>query len=173
MNVKFLNPFVEAAYEVLKTETRQDVTRGDLRLENGSYVTDDLTVILSLVGAVEGTVFYSMPKSTGIRLASIILGEPFEDLAELAQSGIAEIGNVITGRASMKLSDAGFETNISPPTLLLGRGASISTLEFPRLIVPLGTVAGAVLIHLALRQGSGKYLRTAQIPVPKAFETPV
>uniref|UniRef100_A0A7C4PND0 Chemotaxis protein CheX n=1 Tax=Anaerolinea thermolimosa TaxID=229919 RepID=A0A7C4PND0_9CHLR len=65
MNVKFLNPFVEAAYEVLTAETRQEVTRGDLKLENGTYLTDDLTVILSLVGAVEGTVFYSMSAATG------------------------------------------------------------------------------------------------------------
>ncbi|MBI4926789.1 MAG: chemotaxis protein CheX [Anaerolineae bacterium] len=169
MNVKFLNPFVEAAAEVLKTETGQEVNRGDLRLENGNYQTDDLTVILSLVGAVEGTVFYSMSEQTGCQLASIILGEQFEKLEYLAQSGIAEVGNVITGRASMKLADAGFETTISPPALLLGKGAAISTLDFPRLVVPLLTAAGPILIHLALRQGNARGLKTADMSVPKAF----
>jgi CheY-specific phosphatase CheX len=33
----------------------------------------------------------------------------------LAQSGIAELANVITGRASVKLSQAGYEATISPP----------------------------------------------------------
>ncbi|GAP07888.1 MAG TPA: chemotaxis protein CheX [Anaerolinea thermolimosa] len=172
MNVKFLNPFVEAAYEVLTAETRQEVTRGDLKLENGTYLTDDLTVILSLVGAVEGTVFYSMSAATGAKLATILMGEKFDAVQGLAQSGVAEIGNVITGRASMKLSEAGFETTISPPTLLLGKGASISTLDVPRLIVPLMTVAGPVLIHLALRQGSANGLRAAQLSIPKAFQVP-
>jgi chemotaxis protein CheX len=171
MNVKFLNPFVEAAYEVLKTETTQEIQRGDLRLENGVYITDDATVILSLVGAVEGTVFYSMSNDTALKMASILMGENFDKLEYLAQSGIAELGNVITGRASMKLSEAGYESTISPPSLILGRGAQISTLDFPRLIVPLVTAAGPFMIHLALRQGATS-LKTPQIAIPRAFETP-
>ena len=169
MNVKFLNPFVEAAYEVLKTETGQEIIRGDLRLENGAYVTDDATVILSLVGAVEGTVFYSMSNETAIKMASTMMGESFETLEYLAQSGIAELGNMITGRATMKLSEAGYESTISPPSLIMGKGASISTLDFPRLIVPLNTAVGVFMIHLALRQGSSA-LKTSQIPVPRAFD---
>jgi len=169
MNVKFLNPFVEAAYEVLKTETGQEIARGDLRLENGVYVTDDATVILSLVGAVEGTVFYSMNNETAMKMASLMMGESFDSFGYLAQSGIAELGNMITGRASMKLSDAGYESTISTPSLIMGKGASISTLDFPRLVVPLNTAAGPFMIHLALRQGTTT-LKTPQMAIPRAFE---
>jgi chemotaxis protein CheX len=172
MNVKFLNPFVEAASEVLRVETGNDVQRGELRLENGMYVTDDLTVIISLVGAVDGTVFYSMSKPVSLKLASIILGEEMTELDSLAQSGIAEIGNVVTGRASMRLAEAGFETTISTPSLIIGNGASISTLDYPRLVVPLLTLAGAVTIHLALRMGKENGLKTPQLAIPKAFEVP-
>lgn len=170
MNVKFLNPFVEAAYEVLRVETGQEIVRGELSLENGAYVTDDATVILSLVGSVEGTVFYSMSNETAVALASILMGEPLEKFEILAQSGIAELGNVITGRASMKLAEAGFESTISPPALILGKGASISTLDYLRLVVPLEMQAGRVMIHLALRPGKNA-LKTPQIAIPKAFET--
>ena len=168
MNVKFLNPFVEAAYEVLKTETGHEIDRGDLKLENGSYITDDVTVILSLVGAVEGTVFYSMSNATAVKIGSIMLGETFDKLDYLVQSGIAELGNVITGRASMKLADLGYESTISPPALIIGRGAAISTLDFPRLVVPLVSQAGEMVIHLALRQGNGRGLKTPQLAIPKA-----
>lgn len=170
MNVKFLNPFVEAAYEVLKQETGDDISRGELRLETGTYSTDDVTVILSLVGAVEGTVLYSMPNTTAINVASRLMGETFQMLEELAQSGIAELGNVITGRASMKLADAGFEANISPPSLIMGRGATLSTLGFPRLVVPLILPLGSILIHLALREGAAKNIRTPQLAIPKPFD---
>jgi chemotaxis protein CheX len=172
MNVKFLNPFIEAAYEVLKTETKNEIQRGELRLDNDSYVTDDLTVILSLVGAVVGTVFYSMNLDTGIELASKIMGERFEKFDILAQSGIAELGNVITGRASMKLAEAGYESTISPPALILGKGATISTLDYARLVVPLKTNAGLFMIHLALRFGTTRDLSTPQIAIPRAFEKP-
>lgn len=167
MNVKFLNPFVDAAHEILKFETHESVSRGELRLDSGSYQTDDVTVIISLVGAVDGTVFYSMSKEVAIGLASTLMGEKFETLDRLAQSGIAELGNVITGQASMKLAAAGYESNISTPSLLIGRGATISTLEFPRLVVPLQTSMGPLVIHLALHEGVNKNLKTPDIQTPK------
>ena len=153
MNVRFLNPFVEAAFEVLQADANVRMERGQIGLEKETYVTDDVTVILSLVGKVEGNVFYSMNEATALELASRILGEPLDVFDSLAQSGIAEIGNVITGRASVKLSQAGYEANISPPSLLQGKNAVISTLDYARLVVPLHGECGTVTIHLALREG--------------------
>ncbi len=167
MNVKFLNPFVGSAYDILSLEMKETIQRGDLRLDNGAYKTDDVTVIISLVGAVDGSVFYSMSKEVAVGLASILMGEKFEALDRLAQSGVAELGNVITGQASMKLAEAGYESNISTPSLIIGKGATISTLEFPRLIVPLFTSLGSLTIHLALREGLQSNLKTSQIKIPK------
>lgn len=172
MNVKFLNPFVSSAHETLSLEMHETIEREDLRLESGSYVTDDVTVIISLIGAVDGTVFYSMSKETATQMASVLMGEKFESLDKLAQSGIAELGNVITGRASMKLAEAGYESNISTPSLIIGKGATISTLEYPRLIVPLATSMGSLTIHLALREGLQTGLKALQVGTPKAFEVP-
>jgi chemotaxis protein CheX len=167
MNVKFLNPFVSSAHDILSFEIHESVQRGDLRLDNGSYQTDDVTVIISLVGAVDGTVFYSMSKEVAVSFASILMGEKFDSLDRLAQSGIAELGNVITGQASMKLAQAGYESNISTPSLIIGKGATISTLEFPRLVVPLTTSIGSMTIHLALRDGVQSNLTTPQLEIPK------
>lgn len=172
MNVKFLNPFVSAAHEILSMEMHETVKRGDLRLENGPYQTDDVTVIISLIGAVDGTVFFSMAKEAATQLASILMGEKLNSLDKLAQSGIAELGNVITGRASMKLSEAGYESNISTPSLIIGKGATISTLEYPRLTVPLKTSVGSMTIHLALREGIQKTLTTPQLATPEVFKFP-
>lgn len=170
MNVKYLIPFVEAAYEVLFAEANCKMKRGDLSLEKSAYITDDLTVIISLVGDVEGTVFYSLPRKTALWIVTSMMGENITELTSLAQSGIAELGNVITGRASVKLSQAGFQSTISPPTLLLGKGATISTLDFPRVVVPLEGEAGMMVIHLALREASRKGHNAALLQVPSAPE---
>jgi chemotaxis protein CheX len=166
MNVKFLNPFVEAATEVIESETSIVLQRGDLGLEKSPYQTDDITVIIAMVGAVYGNVLYSMSYITAVALASRMLGEKLEAFDALAQSGIAELGNVITGRASVKLADAGYESTISPPTLVVGKGIQISTLDRPRLVVPFNSESGPVVIHLALREGVGVPLPTAHIPIP-------
>jgi chemotaxis protein CheX len=172
MNVKFLNPFVTAAHETLSQEMHETVEREDLRLENGPYLTNDVTVIISLIGAVDGTVFFSMSEATAVQLASVLMGEKFATLDKLAQSGIAELGNVITGRASMRLAEAGYEANISTPSVILGKGATISTLEYPRLVVPLATSLGSMTIHLALRESLKTGLKTPQLAYPKSFEVP-
>ncbi len=168
MNVKYLIPFVEAAYEVMLAEANIKMKRGDLKLEKSVYITDDITVIISLVGDVEGTVFYSMSKPTGLWIVSKMLGEEISEMTHLAQSGIAELGNVITGRASVKLSQAGYQSTISPPTLLQSKGATISTLDFSRVIVPLEGETGVFVIHLALRESSSKGHNAATLAVPQA-----
>jgi chemotaxis protein CheX len=168
MNIKYLLPFVDAAYEVLKAEIRTDLKRGELALDKGHYHTDDLTVILSLVGDLEGTVFYSMSSLTGMKIASAIMGEEFTEFNQLAQSGVAELGNVITGRATVKMSQAGFETNISPPTMIMGKGATISTIDLPRLIIPLSGDVGTITIHLAIRDAGNKGVSVADQAVPEA-----
>lgn len=155
MNVKFIKPFVEAAYEVLKVEAGVSVTRGGISLQKSAHTTNDVTVIISMVGQVEGVVFYGMSEQTAINIVSNIIGQPFEEFDELAQSGIGELGNVITGQASRRLFEAGFEADISPPTLLQGKDVIISTLDFQRLLVPLETELGSFEITLALREGIG------------------
>ena len=168
MKVQILNPFIQAAYDVLKAEANCVTQRGDLSLDKAAYITNDVTVILNLVGQVEGMVFYGLAQETAIFLASAILGEKFDELNPLAQSGIAELGNVITGRASVMLSADNIHCNISPPALLLGKGAVISTLDVPRIVVPLISPQGQIIIHLALRHNEKPSYKTNQIPIPTA-----
>jgi chemotaxis protein CheX len=150
MEVNFLSLFVNSACEVLSLEMREKVQRRNMVLESGSHMTDDVTVIISLIGSLNGTVFFSMSDEAAIQLASVLMGEKFEVLDKLAQSGIAELGNVITGRASMKFAESGCEADISTPALVIGKGVAISTLEYPRFVVPLDTSMGTITIHLAL-----------------------
>lgn len=170
MNVKFLNPFVDATCEVIKVETSIMLDRGDLTLDKEPYVTDDVMVIISLVGRVVGNVIFGMSKETALALASKIMGEPFAEFDMLAQSGIAELGNVITGKASVKLTEAGFESVISPPTMLQGKGATISTLDIARLVVPFHSEVGTISIHLALREGAVKTFSAAVTPVAESMQ---
>lgn len=151
MDVKLLNPFTEAAAEVLKAEVEETVVRGALTLHKSALTTDDITVLINLVGDVYGTVMYCMAIPTGLKLVSKIMGQEFTTLDSLAQSGIAELGNVISGRAMIKFSQSGYKADISTPTVVTGQGVEISTLDFPRIVVPLETSLGPITVHIALR----------------------
>jgi chemotaxis protein CheX len=165
MNVKFLNPFVEAAVEVLQAECQISVQRGNLSLQKSALTTDDITVLISLIGQVQGVVLYGLSTSTGLALVSRVMGQDFAEFDNLAQSGIAELGNVISGRATVNLSKTGFASNISPPTLIQGKGVTISTLDFPRIVVPLTSEVGQVVVHLAIRESPPGMSESIFVPV--------
>jgi chemotaxis protein CheX len=158
MDVKLLNPFIQAAVEVLKAEVGATVSRKDLFLQKSSLTSDDITVLINLVGDVYGVVMYGMPMSTGLHMISNIMGQDFNELNPLAQSGVAELGNVISGQATIRFSEAGYHSNISTPTVLIGSGIEISTLDFHRIVVPFETQFGPFTVHLALREKSSNML---------------
>lgn len=152
MNVKFLNPFVDAAAEVLMAEAKVDIKKGTLTLQKSALTTDEVTVLINLVGQVQGVVLFGLSESLGMHLVSKMMGQNFTEFDNLAQSGVAELGNVISGRATVMLSSAGYQSTISPPTMIKGKGVQISTLDFPRIVVPLTCEFGDMVIHLALRE---------------------
>lgn len=152
MDAKLLNPFIRGAVEVLKAEVGLTVSRGELALQKSSLTSDDLTVLINLIGDVYGVVMYGMAITTGLNIVSKIMGQDFAELDSLAQSGIAELGNVISGQATVRFSEAGYRSNISTPMMLIGNGIEVSTLDFPRIVVPLETEFGLFTVHLALRE---------------------
>ena len=84
MNVRYLNPFVQAAKDVVKAELNTQVTRGDLSLEKSSMTTNELTVLITMVGELQGIVLYSMETRTGLNMVGRVLDQEFN---EFEQSG--------------------------------------------------------------------------------------
>ena len=165
MNVNFMNPFIESAAEVLRVECNLIIERGKLSVTKSSLTTNEISVLLSLVGQVNGIVLYELSIATGLALVERVLGQAFPEFDGLAQSGVAELGNVITGRATVKLSEAGFSSNISAPTLIQGKNTTISTLDFARIVVPLKTEVGEIIVHLSLRETPEGVSSLSEIPL--------
>jgi chemotaxis protein CheX len=152
MDAKLLNPFIQGAVEVLKAEVDLTVERRELSLQKSALTSDDITVLINLIGDVYGVVMYGMATATVLKIVSKIMDQDFVELNSLAQSGIAELGNVISGQATVRFSEAGYHSNISTPMMLIGNGIEISTLDFPRIVVPLETELGLFTVHLALKE---------------------
>jgi chemotaxis protein CheX len=151
MDARILTPFLQSAVEVLTAEIGGTIERGQISIQSSSYATADVNVILTLVGRLQGVVIYGMSTDTALGMVSSMIGQRLTELDELAQSGVAELGNVITGRASTLLAASGYVCNLSVPTLVIGR-AMISVLDFQRVAVPLSCRHGLIEVHLALRE---------------------
>jgi chemotaxis protein CheX len=152
VKAEFVNPFVTAAFQVLQTETRSEVGKGQVTLQDSPLVSDEVTVLIGVVGRAQGLVLYGMSEKTAKALVSAMTGEGVVVFDNLAESAVAELGNVITGLASGELERAGYPCKIAPPSVVVGKGTSISTLSIKRLVIPLETKLGDIAVHVALRE---------------------
>jgi chemotaxis protein CheX len=153
MRVEYINPFVEAAFNVLKEVLNSDVKRGDLYLKSTTMSIMGVAALVGLAGDVEGRVLFDMTKETALSIAGAMNGEQFTQLDELAKATITELANMITAQAVTKLHDLGFKFDLTPPALFSGENMEISNREVEALIVPmdLGT-NGKIEINVAVRE---------------------
>ena len=151
MKVEIVNPFIQAATEVLESELGGESQRGELRLHKSAVTTDEVTAIVGVTGTVIGLVLYSMNETTALAILSRTMNQDFGEFDALAQSGIGELGNVITGRAGVLLSQAGYPSNMTPPAVVVGTGTMVTTLDLNRLVLPLETAVGSLEVQIVLR----------------------
>jgi chemotaxis protein CheX len=153
MKVEFVNPFASAVLMVFQKEFGMNVMRDSLALQQGPLTGADVNTIIGVTGQLEGQVIYTFDERVALRIASALMGEPLEELDELAKSAVAELGNIITGNAAIGLSENGFNCILTPPTLLTGKELIVTTFT-PVLNIPFSTDFGMVTVHVALRERS-------------------
>lgn len=152
MRVEYINPFVEAAFDILKEVVSSDLKRGELYLKGSPQPVLGVTAIVGLAGDVEGRVLFDMSEGTALAVASSMNGEPMTALDELAKATITELANLITAQAVTKLYDLGFDFDLTPPTIITGENMEISNMEVEALIVPIEIEYGKIEINVALRE---------------------
>jgi chemotaxis protein CheX len=152
MRADVAQPFLLAAKGVLEQELGGAVSRGQVKIERGDFEAGEVTAVVGVTGALSGAVMYRMSEANALAVVGQMMGRKFDELDALARSGVGELGNVITGRAGVLLERAGVRAEIAPPMLIVGRGGVLSSLDIPRLLIPLDTAAGEIDLQLALKK---------------------
>lgn len=151
MRAEIINPFLISATEILEMEAGVKMQRGELKLTDSRWTGHKVTVMVGVIGEVEGTVLIGMAEETAVNLTSAMLGEKITEFNNVVLSAVAEFGNVVSGRAMAKLEFIGYVADITPPTLLYGDACRISTLSLKRLQIPMDTDLGLFELSVALR----------------------
>jgi chemotaxis protein CheX len=157
MRVEYINPFVEAAFNVLKEVLVTDVKRGDLYLKSSTMSIMGVAALVGLAGDVEGRVLFDMTRETALSVAGAMNGEEFKAVDDMVKATITELANMITAQAVTKLHDLGFKFDLTPPALFTGENMEISnTLDVEALIVPMelgpGGKSGKIEINVVIRE---------------------
>ena len=157
MRVEYINPFVEAAFNVLKEVLGTDVKRGDLFLKSTTMQIQGVAALVGLAGDVEGRVLFDMTKDTALSVSSGMNGETMKVLDDMVKATITELANMITAQAVTKLHDLGFKFDLTPPALFTGDNMEIANnMDVEALIVPMelgpGGKDGKIEINVVIRE---------------------
>lgn len=153
MRVEYINPFVEAAFNVMnEVMAGTEVKRGELFLKSTSQPVMGVAAIVGLAGSVEGRVLFDMSKETAIAVASAMNGEPMNGIDEMTKSTITELANMITAQAVTKLYENDFQFDLTPPAIITGENMEVSNPNVEALIVPMELPQGKIEINVAVRE---------------------
>lgn len=121
MDVRLINPFVEAVAEVMPQLGFKSVEKVGLEMKNGSIPGMGVMALIGVAGTIKGNVIYNMELDYAKQIASnMMMGTPVPELDDMAQSAISEMANMLCANASIKLSNMGIQTDISTPTIMVG-----------------------------------------------------
>lgn len=121
MDVKLINPFIDAMVTIMPQLGFQKIVRGNISVGDKFVESRGVTVLLGLTDQIRGNIAYNMTEDTAKKIAStMMMGMPVTEMNEMAQSAISEMTNMLTGNAAVNFEKLGMQINISPPSLIIG-----------------------------------------------------
>lgn len=121
MDVKMINPFIEAIMYIMPQLGFQSITKGKVSVGDQFMTSKGVTVLVGLTDEMRGNVAYNMTEETAKKIAStMMMGMPVAEMDDMAQSAISELTNMVTGNAATNFGKYGLKVDISPPTLVIG-----------------------------------------------------
>ena len=121
MDVKYINPFLEAFSSVMPMLGLTEIKKNGVTVKGRNIESSGVMIIVGIIGDIKGNVIYSISIENAKKIAStMMMGMPVEELGEIAQSAISELTNMLTANAATNYSMMNVNVNISTPTLMYG-----------------------------------------------------
>ncbi|WP_124066312.1 chemotaxis protein CheX [Clostridium sp. E02] len=138
MDVKYINPFIEAFYTVMPQLGFQKVEKQSVSLKDQNLSYTGVILTVGIVGEIKGNVVYFLGHEEAKKVASVMMmGMPVEEFDEMSQSAVSELANMLTANAATYFEKIGLSVDISTPTLLYGNNVSVKMSSHQVLCIPL------------------------------------
>jgi chemotaxis protein CheX len=152
MKADYVNPLVQATYDVLEEVLATDISRRKLQKHTEAVPLHRIAVLAGLNGTLEGYVVLSMPLDVVLSVAAVISAEEVRVLAGVAQAAVVGLMDTIMQEAVQRLQEAGVEVAAAPAALFWGQGVQLSCAEIEAAVIPLQMPLGTVELTVALRE---------------------
>lgn len=153
MDVKFINPFINATINVLETMAFMKVTAGKPYLKKGNMAVGDVSGVLGLTGSANGTIAVTFEERCILAVVSDMFGETMSELNADIADAVGELTNMISGQARRELEEMGKTFKSAIPSVITGRNHSIiHYTEGPKIAIPFITDKGKFTIEVCFER---------------------
>ena len=150
MNVEFINPFLSATLEVLKTMAFTEVQPGKPFMKKDKISYGDVSGIVGITGPHNGSMSLTFSKDCIIAIVSNMLGENFAEVNDDIKDAVGELSNMISGTARNELGNKGYSFKTSIPIVVSGPRHEIRhQCKAPTIAIPFNSKAGPFVVEVS------------------------
>jgi chemotaxis protein CheX len=151
MDVRFINPFLEATIDVLKTMAFVEPRPGKCYLKRDNLAGGDVSGIIGFTGMASGSMALSFSTECILKIVSNMLGEEIKEINGDIKDAVGEITNMVSGGARKTLESLGLSISAAIPTVVAGKGHSVShVMAGPSIIIPFETDNGPFVVDVCI-----------------------
>ncbi len=149
MKVEYINPFLNATTNVLKTMAFTEAKPGAPYRKEGDAASGDVTGIIGITGATEGSLSITFSEPCICGIVSNMFGETISSLNDEVKDAVGEITNMICGDARRELGENGISLSAAIPTVISGKNHSIKHMtKGPAIAIPFSTTSGNFVVEV-------------------------
>ena len=153
MDIKYINPFIEATFHVLETMAFTKAEAGKPFLKKDQLARGDVSAIIGLTGDVKGTISVSFMEESILSIVSNMFGEMIDKLNDEVRDAAGEIANMISGQARQKLEVLGRNLKAAIPTVIMGKGHTIKHITDQKIVaIPFHSNKGEFTIEVCFEE---------------------
>lgn len=151
MDVRLINPFLEAAVNVLKTMVMMEAKPQQPYVKKERTAIGDVTGIIGITGEAEGSLSISFNKNCIFGILTNLFGSAPTEINDEVRDAVGELTNMICGDARRRLEAAGISLQAGTPTVVSGENHVIAHIvKGPIIAVPFSTPSGEFVVEIGL-----------------------
>ena len=153
MDVQLINPFINAALNVLGTMAFVKAEAEKPYLKKDDVARGDVSGVVSFTGETNGTASITFDEACILKIVSNMFAEEMKELNSEISDAVGEITNMISGQARQEIEKIGKIFHGGIPTVVVGKDHKlISMVSGPKIAIPFKTDAGNFIIEVCLER---------------------
>jgi chemotaxis protein CheX len=152
MDVKFINPFINGAIEVMEKMAFTKPVPGKPYAKVTNMACGDISGIIGMTGDATGSLAISFSEKCILNIVTKMLGETYTELDRTVFDAVGELTNMISGSSRKQMEKDNLKVFAAIPTIVFGRQHTIyHVIKGPSIVLPFKTEAGEFVIDVCLK----------------------